>query len=163
MVRTAAVFLVGGLIGAAAMLWLDDAGRDSTGAARRPGGDAGIAADRGLADATLAGLEEIASRDPSAALGDAMAIDDALLVRRAIEGVAAAWVARDPLAAIAGAERLPPHLRLPFMAAIDAEWARLDAEGYFAHLETDPSFLESLTGEVAIPKRSEGPARQAAR
>ena len=142
MARTAAWLIVGALFGAVAMLWLDDAGRGTTGASDA---DARLAAEAEAA-ATLAGLELVATDDPSAALDDALAIGDSVLGRRAVERVAAVWVARDPLAAIAAAARLPPPLRIPFMAAIDAEWARLDAAGYFAHLEADPGFLEALTG-----------------
>jgi len=145
MLRTAVLFLVGGLIGATTMLWLDDTERGSIGADARSAGP-GLPREGEVAAATLAGLEQVATGDPVAALDEALAIDDPVLGRRAIERIAAAWVARDPLAAIAEAERLPPRLRSAFLAAVDAEWARLDAAGYLAHLESDPGFLETLTG-----------------
>ena len=83
MVRTAAMFIVGGLIGGVAMLWLDDAGRSTTGADAR-GADAGLAADREAAAAALAELEQVATGDPDVALDEALAIGDPVLGRRAI-------------------------------------------------------------------------------
>jgi hypothetical protein len=91
-------------------------------------------------------LEQLASDDPAAALDQALQLSDAIQRRHAAERIAAIWVADDPLSAIAAAEQLPGRLRTAVKAAIDTEWARLDATGYLAHIEANPEYLEKLTG-----------------
>lgn len=81
--------------------------------------------------------------DPSAADDFALALPDAPARARALEQIAGAWVARDPVAASAWAESLPPSAELDTFAAAIATLPGLVP----LHLDTALGWAESITGD----------------
>ena len=95
----------------------------------------------------VAWLAQRASTDPFGAFREATSFGDTTLARRALEEVAISWAAEDPSGALAQAELLPRNLAQLFRARVFDQWARLDAEGYVAYLESQSTMpAEASTG-----------------
>ena len=84
-------------------------------------------------------LARLAGDDPFAAFREATLIGEPALQRSALENIAAVWAGQDPYAALAQADSLPQTLVTRFRAQVFSEWARLDADGYLAYLESTPN------------------------
>lgn len=92
-------------------------------------------------------LTRLAETDFYAAFREAQVIVNPGLQRRALTAVAESWAAQDPLSALAQADILPEDLARTFRSGVVSEWARLDAGGYLAYLESTPSpTLEVIAG-----------------
>jgi hypothetical protein len=77
-----------------------------------------------------------ARHDPFGAFSDVQRLVPPLLAGRALADLAAAWAAQDPHAALAQADVLPTDLARLFRMSLFTEWARTDADGYAAYLES---------------------------
>jgi hypothetical protein len=97
---------------------------------------------------TVAELEFRAHGDPAGAFDAALTLGDEDLRGRALTAVGTAWARRDPLGAMARADRLSRAQRLPFVQAVGAEWARLDATSFLSYLGTAPMPDELLDAAV---------------
>jgi len=92
-------------------------------------------------------IARLADHDPFAAFREATLIAEPALQRIALERVALAWAGQDPYDALAQADSLPPSLVQRFRTPLFSEWARLDADGYLAYLESTPNLpTEATTG-----------------
>jgi hypothetical protein len=102
-----------------------------------------------------------ATNDPFAAFREAMNLGEPALTRRALDQV--------PYSALSQAELLSPELARAFRARVFGEWARIDAQGYAAYLESqgtlpqeavsglsyllasNPELVERIAGKVSGP------------
>ncbi|HUF73396.1 MAG TPA: hypothetical protein VMR74_10905 [Gammaproteobacteria bacterium] len=109
-------------------------------------GDDGAGLERvsaGLADDDRArlGVAWIAARaeyDPYGAFREAQSLGRSE-AEIALERIGTVWAAQDPSSAIAQADLLAGPLRSRYLGGVFREWARLDANGYLAWLESVPA------------------------
>jgi hypothetical protein len=129
-------------------------------------GDGAASVDRIVAalpesDRTPFRIEWLAWRaevDPAGAFGAALDWRDAAAQRRALLLIADHWARQDPRSAMAATTALPESLRADLLNRVSESWARFDAAGFMAYLETTSEPQEFsraiLWIAVADPARS---------
>lgn len=94
-------------------------------------------------------LARLAGDDPFAAFREATLIAAPALQRSALDRIAVVWAGQDPYAALAQADSLPQNLATRFRSQLFGEWARLDADGYVAYLESTPNLPQEATSGIS--------------
>lgn len=95
-------------------------------------------------------VESIAAHEPLSALRVALEVLDGESLRRAVQRIAMAAARVDPRIAMAQSALLPDNLQAQYRNGLTSEWARLDIEGFVAHIEAVRTLGRDLSGGLGV-------------